>query len=53
MNLIKPKEISDRFHIPYLTAYRWSKDIKSWRKQLYTELEKVYIKELSQKAKEL
>jgi len=49
-NLFKSYEIAERFGIPKQTASNWAKEDKTWRKQLYTQLEKFLARELAEKA---
>jgi transposase len=50
MNLFRPKEIGKRFGVPYHTIQNWAKAEGTWRRKLYEHLEKMYARELAQKA---
>ena len=52
-NLFKSHELAKRFNVPKQTMYNWSRADGTWRKQLYVHLEKIYAKELAEKAKGL
>ena len=51
-NLFKHQEIAARFKIPSCNTARWCK-ASDWRFELYRELEKVYAKELAEKASKI
>ncbi len=50
-NLFKSYELAERFDVPKPTMANWSKADGTWRKKLYKHLEKMYAKELAEKAK--
>ena len=52
-NLFKSPELAVRYGVPKQTMYNWSKADGTWRKKLYQHLEKMYARELAEKAKEL
>jgi len=49
--LFKSTEIARRYGIPTKTAFNWSKEEGTWRRKLYDHLEKMYARELAEKAK--
>ena len=50
--LFKPKEIGQRFDVPYNTINNWAKAEGTWRRKLYEHLEKMYARDIAKMAQE-